>query len=92
VERGATFSSVIEVFSTDDGDCWQRSRSRHVQRHHPPEAVERLLGETGFELVERRGLVTGACLDPVGDEDVHTKLEYFARRLPSTTFNRSGWR
>jgi SAM-dependent methyltransferase len=83
IEPGAVFSSVIEVFASEGDDCWRRSSSRHVQRHHPPELVERLLRETGFELVDRRGQVTGARLVPVGDENVHMKLDYFARRLPA---------
>jgi SAM-dependent methyltransferase len=83
IAPGATLSSVIEVFASDGGDCWRRFSSRHVQRHHPPELVERLLRDTGFELVERRGQITGAQMDPVGDEDVHIKLDYFARRLPT---------
>jgi SAM-dependent methyltransferase len=79
VAPGATLSAVIEVFATD-GDCWRRLSSRHVQRHHPPELVEELLRDSGFELVERRGQVRGAQMDPVGDEDLHLKLDYFARR------------
>jgi SAM-dependent methyltransferase len=81
---GAISSSVVEVFATDDGECWRRYSSRHVQRHHPPELVERLLGAAGFELLERRGQMTGACIDPVGDEDLHLKLLYFARRGPTS--------
>jgi SAM-dependent methyltransferase len=83
IEPGAILRSVIEVFAPDGGDCWRRSSSKHVQRHHPPELVERLLEETGFKLVERRGQITGAQMDPVGDENVHIKLDYFARRLPT---------
>jgi SAM-dependent methyltransferase len=82
IEPGGSFGSVIEIFSSDDGDCWRRSTSRHLQRHHPPEIVERLLRRTGFELVDRRGLVTGAHMVPEGDEDVHMKLDVFARRVP----------
>jgi SAM-dependent methyltransferase len=83
IAPGATLSAVIEVFSSDGDYLWQRHSSRHVQRHHPPEVVERLLRDTGFELVERRGQITGAQMDPGGDEDFHMKLDYFARRLPS---------
>jgi hypothetical protein len=43
--------------------------------------VERLLAEAGFELVDRCGQITGAQLDPGGDEDLHRKFDYFARRL-----------
>jgi SAM-dependent methyltransferase len=85
IEPGATVSSVIEVFATDDGDCWHRSSSRHVQRHHPADLVERLLRQTGFELIDRRGQITGGRLAPTGDEDAHMKLDYFARRLTTRT-------
>jgi SAM-dependent methyltransferase len=91
VEPGALLTASIEVFSSDDGECWRRSSSRHVQRHHPPQLVEQLLSETGFALVERRGLIVGSQLDPVGDENTHVKLEYFARRLPTShTTNPNG--
>jgi SAM-dependent methyltransferase len=79
---GGIGSSVIEVFSSEDGECWRRTSSRHVQRHHPPEVVERLLREAGFELLSRRGQVTAAQIDRVGDEARHRKLLYFARRVP----------
>jgi predicted TPR repeat methyltransferase len=81
---GVVATSVLEVFSTTDGDCWQRTSSRHVQRHHPPELVERLLRATGFDLLERRGLVTAAEIDRGGDEERHMKLLYFARRAPTS--------
>jgi len=80
---GSLASSVIEVFSSEAGDCWRRYSSRHVQRHHPPVLVERLLEETGFELLSRRGQMSGTTIDPVGDDDLHTKLLYFARLVTS---------
>jgi SAM-dependent methyltransferase len=80
---GSIVGSVIEVFTTDDGECWRRFTSRHVQRHHPPEVVERLLADAGFELLSRRGQMTGAQIDPVGDDEHHAKLVYFARRAPT---------
>jgi SAM-dependent methyltransferase len=76
---GSMASSVIEVFSSEGGECWRRYSSRHVQRHHPPSVVARLLGEAGFELLSRRGQMSGTTIDPVGDDDLHTKLLYFAR-------------
>jgi SAM-dependent methyltransferase len=81
---GSIVGSVIEVFSTDDGECWRRVSSRHVQRHHPPELVEKLLASAGFQLLSRRGQMTGAQIDPVGDDEHHAKLVYFARRAPTT--------
>jgi SAM-dependent methyltransferase len=79
---GSIVASVIEVFATDDGECWRRHTSRHLQRHHPPELVEGLLASAGFELLSRRGQMTGAQIDPIGDDELHTKLVYFARRAP----------
>jgi SAM-dependent methyltransferase len=76
---GSVASSVIEVFSSEGGECWRRYSSRHVQRHHPPAVVERLLGDAGFELLSRRGQMSGTSIDPVGDDDLHTKLLYFTR-------------
>jgi SAM-dependent methyltransferase len=80
---GAIVGSVIEVFATDDGECWRRYSSRHVQRHHPPEIVGDLLASCGLELLSRRGQMTGAQIDPVGDDERHLKLVYFARRAPT---------
>jgi SAM-dependent methyltransferase len=76
---GSVATSVIEVFSSEGGDCWRRRSSRHVQRHHPPAAVERLLCDAGFELLSRRGMMTGTNIDPVGDDELHVKLLHFAR-------------
>jgi SAM-dependent methyltransferase len=81
---GGIGSAVIEVFSTTDGECWRRVSSRHVQRHHPPETVRRLLAAAGFELLSCRGQMTAAEIDLVGDEQRHRKLLYFARRVPSS--------
>jgi SAM-dependent methyltransferase len=81
---GAIFTSAIDIFATDDGDCWRRSTSRHVQRHHPPELVDQLLLDAGFELVECCGQLPGGRLEPTADECRHTKVDYFARRLAST--------
>jgi SAM-dependent methyltransferase len=94
IRPGAIVRSVVEVFAEDGDSRWERSSIAHVQRHHPPDEVERLLANAGLELVDRRGQVAGPQLDPVGDEDVHIKLNYFARRLPHDTAparNGRGW-
>jgi SAM-dependent methyltransferase len=83
VGPGGVFTSVIEIFAPDSGGCWSRTTSRHVQRHHPRQVVERLLQDAGFELVQCCGQVTGGRLEAVADESVHMKVDYFARRLPS---------
>ena len=53
-----------------------------MQRHHPPATVECLLRDAGLELLSRRGQMSGTTIDPVGDDELHTKLLYFARRAP----------
>jgi SAM-dependent methyltransferase len=79
VTAGSIAASVIEVFAGDGADGWRRYSSRHVQRHHPPATVERLLRDAGFELLSVRGQMTGMNIDPVGDDDLHVKLLYFTR-------------
>src|SRR3954470_23154480 len=76
---GSVAASVIEVSPWGGPGCCRRSSSRHVQRHPPPVAVGRLLGEAGFELLSRRGLMSGTHIDAVGDDELHVKLLYFAR-------------
>jgi SAM-dependent methyltransferase len=81
VEPGAACQATIEIFSEVEAGCWSRTTSRHLQRHHAPELVRRLLAPAGFELVELYGQVTGARLEQPTDEDHHLKLVYFCRRI-----------
>lgn len=83
-EPGTTFTSVIEVFATDDGDCWRRSSITHVQRHHSRGLIEQLLRDAGLQLLAVYGQLTGGRLEPDADEDTHVKVDYFARRLPGS--------
>jgi SAM-dependent methyltransferase len=80
---GATASAWIEVF-VDEGDgCWRRSRTRHVQRHHPRGEVERAVAAAELELLAVRGQATGARIEPEPDEERHSKVVYVVRK-PST--------
>ena len=90
VEPGATFTAVVEVFVTDDGECWRRHSTLHEQRHHPPALVERLLDEAGMELLAVYGQRTGGRLELPADEDAHMKVDYFARRRATTAANPRG--
>lgn len=87
---GSVASSVVEIFSTSDGESWRRTSSRHVQRHHPPTVVRKALAASGLELLELRGQVTGAQIDSPADERRHTKLVYFARPARGTAANEGG--
>ena len=80
VSPGATCEATIEIFSENDGGCWTRTSSRHLQRHHEPALIRELLPIAGFELVELYGQVTGAKLEQPVDEERHLKLVYFCRR------------
>jgi SAM-dependent methyltransferase len=77
---GALASAWIEVFAADGSGGWRRTRTRHVQRHHPRAEVESALAAAGLRLVAVRGQSTGARIDHEPDEERHSKTVYVARR------------
>jgi SAM-dependent methyltransferase len=79
-EPGSLASVWIEAFTERDDGLWERSRTRHLQRHHPREDVEWAAAEAGLELVAVRGQSVGAHMHVVADEDRHTKIVYMARK------------
>jgi len=80
VAQGAVSEATIEIFSAREDGCWTRTSSRHLQRHHDPALIQRLLPGAGFELVDLYGQVTGARLEQPADEARHLKCVYFCRR------------
>jgi SAM-dependent methyltransferase len=86
-EPGALASAVVEVFAHRPGGAWERTSSRHLQRHHPPGLVHELLERAGLDLLELRGQVTGDRIERDASEERQAKLVYFARRpvLTETT-------
>jgi SAM-dependent methyltransferase len=80
VGPGETASAWIEVFEPDPSGLWRRTRTRHVQRHHPRCEVERALASAGLELCAALGQSPGVRLDPEPDELLHSKVVYVARR------------
>lgn len=72
--------AVVEVFARTSSDCWQRSSSRHEQRHWPRPAVEAALVSGGLEVVEAIGQQSGARLCGAPDERRFRKTVYVARR------------
>jgi SAM-dependent methyltransferase len=80
LEPGAVASVWIEVFSEREDGLWERTRSRHVQRHHPRAEVERAIVDAGLELLAVRGLAPGCRLTPDGDEEADTKTVYVTRK------------
>lgn len=64
------------------GDCWQRSSSLHLQRHHPRDEVLASLAMAGLEPVTSYGQDSlGRPQGPL-DELRHPKAIYLARRCP----------
>jgi SAM-dependent methyltransferase len=77
---GDTASVWIEIFSPGPGDLWRRTRSRHVQRHHPRDEVEGAAAEAGLEVVAVRGYSGGVCLNERPDEEADSKFVYVVRK------------
>ena len=70
---------LVEVFEERAGGCWQRSVTRHLQRHHPPEIVDGALADAGFEVLAVLGQHNDGRRDAVADPDHHFKALYVAR-------------
>ena len=64
---GSLASAVIEVLP-DAGEHPAGAFTRHVQRHHPPPVVKRLLRSAGLELNDLLGQSPGARLERPPDE------------------------
>jgi SAM-dependent methyltransferase len=79
IEPNDVASATIEAFLETDEGLWQRVSSRHVQRHHPPEAIHDALEAAGLECVGVAGQRPGCQLDDFVDEALHIKVVYFAR-------------
>jgi SAM-dependent methyltransferase len=79
LEPGETAAATVEIFAERSDGLWERSSSRHIQRHHPSRLVKELLLDAGLECCAVAGQLPGAELQPTADEDRHIKLVYFAR-------------
>jgi len=76
---GEIAEAKVDVF-TAVGDGWRRSSGLHRQRHWPAERLRALAERAGLSVLAVLGQHAGARLDPVGDESVHRKLLFIARR------------
>jgi hypothetical protein len=74
----------VEIFVSQGNGLWERMSMRHVQRHHPPEAIRAALASAGLECVVA-GQHPGAHLEDVFDDESHIKLVYFARHASRAT-------
>jgi SAM-dependent methyltransferase len=78
-QAGDGTAATVEVFTERDDGLWERSSSRHVQRHHSQTTLRRLLTLSQLEISAVQGQSPGARLEQSADEDRHTKIVYFVR-------------
>jgi len=77
---GEIASITIEVLAADGEPL---SVGRHVQRHHPIDALRLACAEAGLECIGFRGQVPGAGLTSDPDEEANTKIVCLAARPPA---------
>jgi len=88
-QPGGAGEVVIDVFQRDEDRLWHRSTCRQPHRHHPLPGVLDAVSAAGLEVLEVRGHVPGAGLQPGADESLHPKAVVLARRpAPSPTTRR----
>jgi SAM-dependent methyltransferase len=83
--EGAVCSATIEVVAGG-----RRSRSRHVQRHHPRAEVEAALVAASLEPLAAYGLRAGGGIEEDADEERDLKSIYMARAAGSPPNRRGG--
>jgi SAM-dependent methyltransferase len=78
-EAGSGTAATVEVFTERADGLWERTSSRHVQRHHSRATIIGLLARAHLECCTVQGQSQGARLEGGPDEDRHTKIVYFVR-------------
>jgi SAM-dependent methyltransferase len=78
---GCLAAATIEVFAANDDGLYERTPSRHVQRHHPRERVLALLAGADLDCVGVYGVDARGGLDPELDEVRHVKALYAVRHV-----------
>jgi SAM-dependent methyltransferase len=73
----------LDIFS-ENGAGWQRTQSRHEQRHHPRATVERCIRGAGLRCVAVHGQDPAVNLEAEVDELRHTKAIYVMTREPAS--------
>jgi SAM-dependent methyltransferase len=72
---GGLARAALDIFC-ETGDGWSRTTSRHDQRHHPRETVERCIERAGLRCVAVYGQDPAVNFDTEVDEFRHTKAIY----------------
>lgn len=76
---GATAEAWIDWLGPTDPPFWERVRSVHRQRHHPPDVVERALHAAGLNLAAAYGTDGAGSIEQPLDDERHAKAVYIAR-------------
>jgi SAM-dependent methyltransferase len=82
LEPGERSSASVDVFAKRLDGLWERSSIRHVQRHHPSDALVNALERSGLRHQLTLGQLMGARLEDGPTEERHSKLMYFASQRP----------
>ena len=77
---GGFAEATVHVFAAGEDGTWERTASRHRQRHWPAEEVTRLAAHAGLCILAVRGQRRGGVIESGCDELVHTKIVYVACR------------
>jgi SAM-dependent methyltransferase len=80
-EPGELASASIEIFAEREDGGWERHATRHLQRHHPRQAIEAAVSRAGLRICATLGQHRGARLEQRADEMRHIKLVYFAKHV-----------
>jgi hypothetical protein len=70
--------AVLLAFCEQPDGTWTRTASRHLQRHHPRDVVERALDAAGLALAGAYGQTQDLRFESTVDEERHDKAIYVA--------------
>jgi SAM-dependent methyltransferase len=76
---GGLARAELDIFS-ESGGLWSRTPSRHDQRHHTRETIERCIGGAGLRCLAVYGQDAAVNFDAEVDELRHTKSIYVVTR------------
>jgi SAM-dependent methyltransferase len=78
--EGCVAEATVEVFEPHDGGLYERTSTRHVQRHFPAERVVDALRGAGLDCLGVHGVRADGGIEPHLDEGRHPKVLYASRR------------
>jgi SAM-dependent methyltransferase len=79
MERGGLAEAELLALERADGDRWSRTRSLHLQRHHPEGTVRAALRAAGFAWDRTYGMHVDGSVTDGFDELANSKAVYIAR-------------